>query len=217
MPNEFVAADATALAARLEVLVAPLTHMPSDVTDAEIVLVEDVIADLLTSIGADAVVEWEFEPGVVLGRADSRQVLIAAGDSLLAAMFDEEDGEPERAARRREFALAACEAAISGVASPDLMERLGDSDGIQFDLDPDYDRMCDEAGNVELIEAAVVRPARQRDSRARVIRLWPRLVSTPRRSRPRERRSSSRRSSRAGPTRQDDDDPHDVAALGGRR
>jgi hypothetical protein len=138
-------------------------------------------------------------PGLVFSRCSVRNAVIAAADALLTTHRAEQDGAQEQADRFRGFALVALrDARRGGPASPELIERLGDSDGIMFDPDPGYDAMCDEAGGVELIEAAVYRPARRTDTQRRL----PPALKRLRRSRPREhRRSASRRSSRAGPAR----------------
>ncbi len=178
--------DADALLERLEERIAPLLHQRLDVPDDELVLVDDVIADIVATLGTDPVIEFEHD-GSRLAYYRPAQLANAAGDALFSALDqeDDEDGDLEQAARSREFARVACEAALSGDASPELMERLIDSDVIEFELDPGYDDVCDAAGNVELMEAAVARPARPR-FQACDIRLRPRRVRMLRRARPRD-------------------------------
>jgi hypothetical protein len=197
MPTEL---DAAALRDRLEERIAPFVHVPDDAPDDWLPPVENLTADITATLGTDPVIEFKCgESQLAVHRP--AHFANAATWALLVAAWAEQDGDPDGAMRYRDFARVACEAAATGEASSELIERMRDSDGIEFDLADDYDAMCDQAGGVELIEAAIPCPARRprASSSLRILRVMRQVPL--RRSRPRERRASSRRSSRARPAR----------------
>ncbi len=200
-------ADAAALAEAVHALAAACPDVPAeDLFDQETaarlgVTTTEPVAEVVTSV-----------PGHHFAVAHSYtwSLLAHAENEMRFADGRDQIGDREGAARARKVAVLACRDARRGELSEELKARQGDGSGDGIPLvnaisAEEYDAACQAAGSVELADAFTTEFRALRPPP--VTRLWPRLVSTPQRARPRERRSASRRTARGRPARRSADDP----------